>query len=290
MDDKQSEEIIDESKSDEKTPDVIKELEDADGVVINEDDGKVVEDAKKTDVIEEDKKEDKKKEPDTESEVSKLKSELDQIRKDKSDLKKALHEARQEKKKPKEDDPVLTKAELAQIIKEHNDDPAVLMNAVKYMVTQQVKGAKKEVVNEVEVKEKQKQFDTILRERYKDFDDEDSPIRKSTEKAKDVMMIKDHPFADTLGTAVTVFANLPNISKYWFEEGKKAATDDKVNAARERQIKDGKVTPPGSKSTVAIDNKSSSLSETQMETAKRFGFDKDPKKMKIYMNQILGKK
>lgn len=109
---------------------------------------------------------------------------------------------------------------MAQIIKEHNDDPAVLMNAVKYMVTQQVK-EQKEVVNEVEVKEKQKQFDTILRERYKDFDDEDSPIRKSTEKAKDVMMIKDHPFADTLGTRVTVFANLPNISKYWFEEGKK---------------------------------------------------------------------
>ena len=288
MDDKQSGEIIDESKSDEKTPDVIKELEEADGVVIGEGDGKV-QDEKKTTVIEEDKKEDKKKEPDGESEVAKLKSELDQIRKDKSDLKKALHEARQEKKKPKEEDPVLSEAELAQIIKEHNDDPAVLMNAVKYMVNQQVKGAKKDVANEVEVKEKQRQFDAILRERYKDFDDEDSPIRKSTEKAKDVMMIKDHPFADTLGTAVTVFANLPNISKYWFEEGKKAATDEKVNAAREKQIKDGKLTPPGSKSTVPIDNKTS-LSESQLETAKRFGFDKDPKKMKIYMNQILGKK
>lgn len=69
-----------------------------------------------------------------------------------------------------------------------------------------------------------------------------------------------------------------------------AATDDKVNAAREKQIKDGKVTPLAPKAPQLNDNKSSSPSETQMETAKRFGFDKDPKKMKIYMNQILGKK
>jgi len=281
-DDNKSEEVIDE-KSDDKPADVMTELSEADGVLIDEE----VKEGKKTTTLEE--KEEKPKKKDDDPDVVKLRGDLEQLRKDKNDLKKALHEARQEKKKPKEEDVVLSDAEIAQIIKEHKDDPAVLTNAIKYMVQQQVKGVKKDAVNEVEVTQRKQQFDSVLRERYKDYDDEDSPIRKSTEKAKDIMMIKDHPFADTLGTAVTVFANLPNISKYWFEEGKKAATDEKINAAREKQIQDGKVTPPGSKSTVSISTKDG-LTESQMETAKKFGFDKDPKKMKIFMTQILGKK
>jgi len=289
MSDEKSEEVIDDNKSDEKgkdEPNVLADLRDADGVIINEGEEKPeVEVEKKAVVIEEKKKEPEKQD---DSEAGKLRADLDRIRRDKSDLKKALHEERQKNKK-KEDEPVLTETELAKIVEEHKDDPAVLMNAVKYMVQQQVKGVKKEAVNEVEVKAKQEQFNTVLRERYKDFDDEDSPIRKSTEKAKDIMGLKDHPYGDVLGAAVTVFANQQAISKYWFEEGKKAATDEKINSAREKQIADGKVTPPGSKSTVAISSKSE-LNESQMETAKRFGFDKDPKKMKIYMNQILKKK
>jgi len=290
MDDKEKSEVIDGGEPDKKEDDtnVLDDLSDADGVVIDED--KIADD-KKTTTIEEDKKEVKKKETDAEPEVDRLRKDLDQLRRDKNDLKKALHEARQEKKKPKDDDEtVLSEAELLQIIKENKDDPAVMLNAMKYMARQTANGAKKEAVNTVEISQKKQQFDSILHDRYKDYDDEDSPIRKSTEKAKEVMMLKDHPFADALGTAVTVFANLPNISKYWFEEGKKAATDDKVNAAREKQIKDGKLTPPGSKSTTPITGGSNTLSESQMETAKKFGFDKDPKKMKIFMTQILGKK
>lgn len=292
MDDEKSEEVIDGEKPD-KADDknVLDDLSDADGVVIED----KIEDDKKTTTIDEEKKEakkeEKKKEPD-EPEVDKLRKDLDQLRRDKNDLKKALHEARQEKKKPKdEDEAVLSEAELLQIIKDNKDDPVVMLNAMKYMAQQTAKGAKKEAINSVEISQKKQQFDTILRERYKDFDDEDSPIRKSTEKAKEVMMIKDHPFADALGTAVTVFANLPSISKYWFEEGKKAATDDKVNAAREKQIKDGKLTPPGSKSTVAIDEGSGKLSESALETARqKFGWKPGSRQMKIYEQQILGKK
>lgn len=282
-DDEKSDEVIDDSKS-EKETDVITELTEADGVVIEDGESKE-EEPKKTTVLDEKEKdtEDKKKKEDSD-----IKEELARLRKDKSDLKKALHEERQ-KKKNKDEEVVLSDAEIIQIIKEHKDDPSVLMNAMKYMVQQQVKGAKKEAVNEVEITEKKRQFDNINRERYPDYDDDDSGIRKATVKAIDVMMIKDHPFADTLGTAVTVYANLPNIVKHWFEQGKKAALDDKVNASREQQIQDGKLTPSGTKSTVAISDKKGSLSESQMETAKRFGFDKDPKKMKIYMNQILKK-
>jgi hypothetical protein len=287
MNDEKSE-VIDDTTSEEKDKkedkEEITDIDTPDGVLLG--DEKKVEETKKTDVLDEE-KEDKKQKEDTE--LTRIKSEVEKLRNDKRDLKKALHEARQERKGKKEDDVTLTDAELVQIVEQHKDDPTVLMNAVKYMVNQQVKGAKKEAVNEVEVQQKKTQFDAIDRNYYKDFDDEDSPIRKSVEKAKDVMMIKEHPFGDTLGAAVTVYANLKNITEYWFEQGKKAATDDKVNKAREQQIKDGKLTPPGSKGTVELKD-SKKLSESEMETAKRFGFDKDPKKMKIYMNQILNRK
>jgi len=169
-------EVIDGGKPEEKTDDKdgFNALSDADGVVID-DGGKLdIEDDKKTKTIEEPEKktkEEKKDDPD-------YKSLYEQIRKDKNDLKKALHEARQERKSKKEEDSeaVLSDAELMQIIKEHKDDPAVMMNAMKYMVQQQVKGVKKEAVNEIEVSEKNRQFDTILRERYSDYDDDDSPI------------------------------------------------------------------------------------------------------------------
>lgn len=283
-------EVIDDSTSDEKEdkkPDKQEKAEDlndltaADGVIFDEE----KKESKKA-VIEEEKEDKKQKE---ESEISKIKAEVDRLKKDKSDLKKALHEARQEKKGKKDEDVTLSDAELVKIVEEHKDDPTVLMNAVKYMVQQQVKGAKKEAVNEVEVSQKKSQFDTLNRERYKDFDDEDSPIRQSVEKAKDVMMVKDHPFGDTIGAAVTVYANLQKITEYWYEQGKKAATDDKVNKAREQQIKEGKLTPPGSRGTVELKG-SRELTESEIETAKRFGFHKDPKKMKIYTNQILNKK
>jgi len=296
MTDEKSEEVIDGEKP-EKTEkdevDVLADLQGADGVVVDTGEDKPeIQDEKKAVVIEEDKKEVKKEEPDDKSEVGRLRSDLDRIRRDKSDLKKALHEERQKNKK-KEDEPVLTETELAKIVEEHKDDPAVLMNAVKYMVQQQVKGVKKEAVDEVEVKAKKEQFNTVLRERYKDFDDEDSPIRKSTEKAKEIMGLKDHPYGDVLGAAVTVFANQQAITKYWFEEGKKAATDEKVNTAREKQIADGKVTPPGSKSTVAISSKTE-LSDSQMSTFEQgFAKGKTPEEkarlLKIYRTQILKK-
>jgi len=302
-DDEKSEEEIDDEKSEKKTdkkdkPDKAEndELEDADGVMLElSGDAVDLNGEKKTVTLEEeteDKKEKAEKKPDKKEDKDETdyKAEVEKLRRDKSDLKKALHEERQKKKNKDEEAVALTEAELLQIMEEHKDDPKVMLNAMKYLAQQQVKGVKKEAVDEVETAEKRRKFDSIIRERYPDFDDDESPMRKSAEKAKEVMLLKEHPYGDVLGTAITVFANLPNISKYWFEQGKKAATDDKVNAAREKQIKDGKLTPPGSKSDVIIKDTGNELTESQMETAKKFGFDKDPKKMKIYKSQILGRK
>ena len=180
-DDEKSDEIIDDGKEPKKEEADLTSLSEADGAEIFTGEEKpVVEEKKKAVVLEEKKevKKDDKEEPD-------YKAQVDQLRKDKNDLKKALHEARQEKKKPKEEETPLTDAELMQILQEHKDDPGIMLNTMKYMVKQQVNGVKKDAVNEVEINEKKKQYDAILYERYPEYSDEDSPIRKSAEKAKE---------------------------------------------------------------------------------------------------------
>lgn len=210
------------------------------------------------------------------------------LERDKNDLKKALHEARQERKKAKETESqvTLSDAELQKIVEEHKDDPKVMFNAVAYKVQQMMKAGKAETVNEVEVKQRRNELNTILKERIKDYENEDGEPRSLINRAKTDFNIEDHPYSDFLGAAAAVYMDLPNLIKGWMEEGKKQALNEKADNNRKTDIKKSQLTPGGSK-TPTGKVKDSGLTPSQMETAVRMGFDKSPEKMKIFKSQIL---
>jgi hypothetical protein len=224
------------------------------------------------------------------TELATAKAERDELLRKNKDLNKALHEERQSKKAAKiEPEAVLSDADLAKIIQEHKDDPAVLLNAVAYKAQQAMKGAKAEAVNEVEVKTKQTALNQMLRERYGEaLDDASSPIRQAAEKASEYLGLDDHPYRDTLSVAAAVLANLPHISQAAYMRGVKDSEAGTVEKNRQSSIKNGQqFFGKGGKEEKA---KAKELSETEMDTAKRLGFKPGSPQWKIYQSQIRRQK
>ncbi len=227
----------------------------------------------------------KDKTPEPTAKEKEMNERLARLESDKRDLKKALHEARQEKKKNKEPETVLTDAELTKIIEEHHDDPKVMFNAVTYKMQQLLKSGKKETVDEVEIKSKQKDLQNILKDRIKDIDEDGSQSRGIINRAKTDFNLDDHPFGDFLGAAAAVYVDLPNLAKTWFEEGKKAGLNGKADENRVKGIKGSQLIPGSKKGS--LEKKESELTSDQLDTAKRLGFANDPAKLKLYKSQIL---
>ncbi len=223
------------------------------------------------------------------SETEKLQTEIERLREDKKNLQKALHDKRFERKeaKTKDETPVLTDDQLVAILEEHKDDPRVLLNAIKYQAEQIAKGVKKSVMDESEVKAKQKDIDHFLKSRYPDLDKEDSEMRDTVDKTKEMLGLNENPFGDYLATGVQVLNNLESIVQHWYEEGKKAAGSEQMDTARKKQIKDGQLTPGGK--GPGKGNGEDGLSLSQFETAKKLGF-KTPAQLKLYRDQILATK
>lgn len=210
---------------------------------------------------------------------------LTRLERDKKDLQKALHEARQERKAKKEPEAVLTDAELMKIVEEHKDDPKVMFNAVAYKMQQAMKTGKAEAVNEIEIKGKQNELNSILRTRIKDFENEASEPRVIIGKAKTDFNLDEHPFGDFLAAAAAVYIDLPNIAKGWMEEGKKQALNGKADENRKEGIK--KSQPSGGGPKIPAGKVESDLTPQQMETARKLGKDKDAKWLRVYKTQIL---
>jgi hypothetical protein len=225
--------------------------------------------------------------PEPTAKEKELEERTSRLETDKKNLQKALHEARQERKKSKEPETqvTLTDAELQKIVEEHKDDPKVVFNALTYKMQQLLKTGKVEAVNEVEIKGKQRELDGILRQRVKDFDDESSESRATINQAKSRFNLDDHPFGDFLGTAAAVYIEMPNILKNAREEGKKEALNEKAEDARKKGIKESQATPAGQKFG-SPKSGGGELTVSQMDTAKRLGFT-TPEKLKLYKSQIL---
>jgi hypothetical protein len=217
---------------------------------------------------------------------------MQRLEDDKRNLKKALHEARQEKKAKKVDDTVsLTDADLTKIIEEHKDDPSVLLNAVTYKMEQIVKKGKIEAVDEVQVKQKANQLNNFLKSKFGDtLDDDSSELRVGINKAKDFLNVSDHPFGDAIGAAAVVFENMPKLLQAEYERGKNEALTGNVEKNRVSGIKNGNSLMSGSKRADGGSNKATGLTESQAETAKQLGFKPGTQQYKIYVNQILKSK
>jgi hypothetical protein len=217
-------------------------------------------------------------------------AEIERLKADKNDLKKALHEERQEKKGKRGSDAedgkaTLSDEQLKSLLEEHRDDPNVLFNIIKFKAEQIARGIKAEALNESEMMQKKAQVDQFMRSRYQDFDDEDSDIRRGLLPIKKAFGLSDHPFGDYFAAGVQVLDSLPQIVKHWYEEGKKAALTDQANDKMKDSIKDGQLLPSKKKADDA-DRGSQGLTASQMETAKRLGFN-TPQQLRLYRDQIL---
>lgn len=230
------------------------------------------------------KKEDKG--PSIEDRMKAMESTVGRLERDKKNLQKALHEERQSKKGSKGEEIELTDDQVLAIIEEHKGDAKVMLNAMKYYAAQEAKKAGKRAVDETELKGKKAEIDRLMKQRYPDIENEDSDIRKGINETKDALGINEHPFGDYFAAGVNVLNHLPQIVKHWYEQGKKAALDTKTEKARDKQIKDGDLTP--STKGKAGDLDGTGLSASQLEAAKRvFGPKPTKQQLTLYKNQVL---
>lgn len=217
--------------------------------------------------------------------ITDLNARINRLENDKSDLKKALHQARQDKKQDKGEP--LDDNQILAILNEHKDDPTVLLNTIKYVAKQHAAGAKKDAVDDVEISNQRRDLDNYCANMYgENWTNEDSTIRKNVVKARENFKLGDHPFGDFLGLAAGFFMNFPTIQKNIIEKAKADALKGKAEDAREGQIKDGSL-PSGKKTGGGGGDKGKfGLTAAQIATAGKLGLKSDSQ-LKIYASQIL---
>lgn len=177
--------------------------------------------------------------------VTSLKSRVERLEADKSNLKKALHEERQAKKKSKAEDTdetQLTDAQLLAIMKEHQDDPSTMFNIIKHVAKQTALGIKKEALSEGDAKTRSKQAETFLKDRIPQLYEEDSDVRLNVDKVKGELGLDDGPMGDYLAAGVIALNRTPDLAEYWYKKGKADALGQK---GREKEVADGTLTPKG---------------------------------------------
>jgi len=270
---------------DEEDPD-IDTLDDDKG---GDDDGVLVIDADDDDKDDKDEgkgeKKVKDKEPDDtlSKELVTLKSEVEQLKEDKKSLNTALHQARQEKKKPEDTTGKLNEAQLKQILEENPNDPDTQFNVIKYLAQEYSKGASTEAVNAAEVSRKKAELDGFLLERYPTINQLGSDIRTEIDEVKVGLGINDHPYGDYFAVAARLFDELPDLLHGAYKKGNDAGLKGKkTEDARKDDIKSGK--SPDSKKA---GSPGQGLTSNQADSAKQMNLS--PSQMKLY-KKLVGKK
>lgn len=205
-------------------------------------------------------------------------------------LNKALHDARQDRKKGKDEgdkeETPLTKEQLLGIMKEHKDDPAVLLNVIEYASQQAAKGAEKKAVDAVEISSKKKEIDDYLGQNYPKLSDENSEDRVSVDKVKDMLSVADHPFGDFMAVAVRTQLMLPSIIQAAVDHAKKEALGENADKSRKASVKANAPAPSGKSG--GVQKGKTSLSGDAADVAKRIGLS--AKGQAIYGKLLQGSK
>jgi len=193
-----------------------------------------------------------------------------------NNLNKALHEERQSKKKAAEKtgEPVFTKAQLKELWTEHRDDPDVLFNILSYMAEDTAKNAQANAVNQVELVNKKKEVDDYLAQNFPELAADGSPLRLGVDKAKQELMLADHPFGDILALGLNNLLNLPTTVKAAYEMGKKEAMGGQRIDRRREKINATNL-PKGKTHKVDADDRHTEPASPEVrDVAKRIGLSK----------------
>ncbi len=193
-----------------------------------------------------------------------------------NNLNKALHEERQSKKKAAEKggEPAFTKAQLKELWTEHRDDPDVLFNILSYMADETARSAQAKAVDQVELVSKKKEVDDYLAQNFPDLANDGSPLRVGVDKAKQELMLADHPFGDILALGLNNLLNLPNTVRAAYEMGKKEAQGGKQMDRRKEKINASNL-PKGKTHKVDADDRHTEPASPEVrDVAKRIGLSK----------------
>ena len=194
-----------------------------------------------------------------------------------NNLNKALHEERQSKKKAAEKggEPAFTKAQLKELWTEHRDDPDVLFNILSYMADETARSAQAKAVDQVELVSKKKEVDDYLAQNFPDLANDGSPLRVGVDKAKQELMLTDHPFGDILALGLNNLLNLPQTVKAAYEMGKKEAQGGVKPMDRRREKINAGNLPKGKTPKVDAEGMGSEIQSPEiMDVAKRIGLSK----------------
>jgi len=218
--------------------------------------------------------------------IKTLRTQLDALKTDKTNLQKALHEQRQKLKSikatPADEDVPLTEAQLVQIYEENKDDPKTLLRIVKHQAEQAAKKASGKAVLDSDIKSKVKEADNLLLTMYPRLTEEGSEIRTATDEIKSFYNIDDNPFGDFFAMGVQVLNALPNIIASAEKRGEDKALNIKADDSRKKDIKTNQTTHTKSTSPSNV-----GLSKTEQETAKQLNLS--PGAFKTYQ-KLVGNK
>jgi len=222
------------------------------------------------------------------SELTTLKDENEDLKRQIKNLNKGAYQMRkalESKDKDKGDDEVeFTDAQLLGMLQEHKEDPAVVMQIMKYIGQQSARKAKDETLDAADIASTKKQVDAFVSKNWPELSEEGSDLRKDVDEAISSLRLKEHPYAEYLGISAALLANLPDMLKAAEEKGKSGALKDKTETNRKQSIKDKKLSDTGKKKTP----ESAKLSDTQEQTANQLGLTPDQKK--LYSKWMKNKK
>lgn len=179
---------------------------------------------------------------DVASENKKLLEEVKSLRKKKSQLNKALHQARQKNKQTNSDEPVnYSDEDLVGLVDRYKDDPAALLQIMRFVGTQSAK-QQTDFANLEKVKQN---HDAYVVDRWPEMADEDSELYQQANETKQALKLEDHPLGDYIALSTLICEALPDLQKVSYDQGVNDAKKGTVKANRqiETNIQKNKLTP-----------------------------------------------
>ena len=186
------------------------------------------------------------------------------------DLNRALHHERQKAKEAKQPEAELTDEQLVNLMKEHGDDPATMLNIMKYAGQQAAKKAGKEQADVAQVSQLKHANDQYVAKKWPEIYTNPA-VKAGIDQYKSLMRLTDHPMADHLAASAWVADNLEAMQREWYDRGINDGLKGKVDKARKDNIALKAPAPAAGRQKATAGPK---LSGTANETFKQMGLSK----------------
>jgi hypothetical protein len=207
-------------------------------------------------------KEDKK--PPEKKELSETEKRLERLEKENKRLGYELRKSRKAVKKEEKSEEVLSDDQIKAIIKEHSNDPEVMLNVSKY-ISEQAAKRQVDVTEEALIR---READKNVYQRWPDLADEASDLSQRYEEIVPTLRLDGHPMQRYLTMCSMVTEGLPGIKQAEYERGKADGLAEKAEKKRHESVKKDTLTPSGKK---AVPSDSKKLTSSQAESLDRLG-------------------